>query len=161
VDADGDGALSALEVRGRVVVCESERELFSPSLVGDLALASPDDVALVAGRRAVTGGVFLTGDALLTIELPQLRSIGGTLRAANAPALEHVSCERLAHIGGDVSFNALPALVDIDLPTIAHVGGSIAITDNPALPQRAVERVVVRLSRKGFAGPVISGGNAP
>ena len=139
----------------------AEGETFHP-VIGPVAEAEALYVRQLdlAGRMAASADpewvlwdVGLGSAANVTTALRHLAGIPRRLRI--------VSFERLAHIGADVSFTALPSLVDIDLPKLAHVGGALAATDNPQLPQRALERVVVRLSRRGFSGPVVSGGNAP
>src|SRR5947209_1503605 len=85
VDVVCDGALSATEVTGRIYECADRDDVRAPTLVGHLTIFGPDDVARLAGRRAITGGVSVKGASLVELELPQLQSIGGTLRVDAAP----------------------------------------------------------------------------
>lgn len=156
VDSDGDGALSSTELTGRTLDCAR-----GPTLQGHLAIQGPDDVARLAGRRALTGGLYVRSEQLRRLEAPQLQSLGGTLRVERTPTLEVVKLSSLARVGGDVVVSRAPQLHTLTLPALAHVGGSVIAVENPQLPQATVEEVVFRLSRHGFAGPVELAGNRP
>jgi hypothetical protein len=156
-DVDGDGSLSAGELTGRTLDCGAR----GPTLQGHLAIQSPDDVARLAGRRALTGGLHVRGAALVSLDAPQLQSLGGTLRIESAPLLQRVTLPSLARVGGDVVVARSPALQALSVSRLTHVGGSVIAVENPQLPQAAVEEVVFRLSRHGFAGPVELAGNRP
>jgi hypothetical protein len=161
VDRDGDGALAPAEMWGRTVVCHHESEVLSPTVLGDLLLRTPADVVLLAGRRAVTGGVTVASPTLSSLVMPQLRSIGGSLRVLQSPVLRRIELSHLASIGDDLSITNVPALEHVALPQLDRLGGALVATDNAHLPQRDVERWVGRLSRRGFAGSVVTGGNTP
>jgi hypothetical protein len=156
VDVDGDGALSSTELVGRTLDCAR-----GPTLQGHLAIQSPEDVARLAGRRALTGGLHVSSAGLTRLEVPQLQSMGGTLRVDGGAALEVLVLPSLARVGGDVVISHAAALQTIAVPALAHVGGSVIAVENPQLPQATVEEVVFRLSRHGFAGPVELAGNRP
>src|SRR5207253_3188329 len=159
VDVDGDGALSATEVTGRIYECADRDDVRAPTLVGHLTIFGPDDVARLAGRRAITGGVSVKGASLVELELPQLQSIGGTLRVDAAPMLESLALVHLAAVGGDVVVERAPRLTRVDVRTLRRVGGGVVVADNPRLAQSSVEAMVFRLSEHGFSGPVDVGGN--
>lgn len=156
IDTNGDGALSSTELTGRTVDCAR-----APTLQGHLAIQGPNDVARLAGRRALTGGLLVRAPGLVRFEAPQLQSLGGTLRIERAAILELVALPSLARVQGDVVIARSPHLTALALPKLAHVGGSVIAVDNPQLPQRHLEEVVFRLSRHGFAGPVELAGNRP
>lgn len=156
VDGDGDGALSVTELTGRTLDCGR-----GPTLQGHLAIQGPDDVARLAGRRALTGGLHVRSAALVRLEVPQLQSLGGTLRVERTPALQVVSLPSLARVNGDLVVSRAPRLHTLRVPALAHVGGSVIAVENPQLPQATVEEVVFRLSRHGFSGPVELAGNRP
>lgn len=156
IDGDGDGALSSTEMTGRTLDCAR-----GPTLQGHLAIQGPEDVARLAGRRALTGGLHVRSAGLVRLEVPQLQSLGGTLRVDAAPALEVLALPSLARVGGDIVISHAGALRSVDVPALAHVGGSVIAVENPQLPQATVEEVVFRLSRHGFSGPVELAGNRP
>lgn len=163
VDINRDGALTAVEVTGRTVDCEGARGAGGarPTLQGHLAIHGPRDVARLAGRRALTGGLHVRSAALVRLEVPQLQSLGGTLRVDRAPALEALRLPNLASVGGDVVIARAQRLTLVVLPSLSRVGGSFTAVENPQLPQRDVEELVFRLSRHGFSGPVELAGNHP
>lgn len=161
LDSDGDGALSPGEVTGHTVDCPARDGVRAPTLVGHLAIYGPDDVARVAGRRAVTGGLLLRSARLTRLELPQLQSLGATLRVEGTPALEQLALPNLASVAGDVVIVRALRLRSLHAPALVRVGGAVTVVDNPALPQSDVLELVFRLSRHGYAGPVELAGNRP
>lgn len=156
VDSDGDGALSSTELTGRTLDCAH-----GPTLQGHLAIQGPDDVARLAGRRALTGGLHVRSAGLVSLTAPQLQSLGGTLHVEGTPHLLVVALPSLARVGGDVVIARAPVLHSVSLPQLTHVGGSFIAVENPQLGQASVEELVFRLSRHGFAGPVELAGNRP
>ena len=159
VDVDGDGALSPTETTGRIYECPDKDGVRAPTLVGHLTIFGADDVARLAGRRAITGGVIVKSASLVELSLPQLQSIGGTLRVDAAPALESIALAHLAAVGGDVVVERAPRLARVDVRTLRRVGGGVVVVDNPKLAQSSVESIVFHLSEHGWAGPVDVGGN--
>ncbi len=160
IDLNDDGALDPTEITGRTLECPPDEGVRAPTLVGQLAVHGPEDVMRLSGRRALTGGLVVKAAALLRLELPQLQSLGGTLRIEDAPALETLSLPHLAAVGGDVVVRGASRLRSVSAPDLARVGGSVVMVDNPRLPDKDVQDIVVRLSRHGFAGPVDLGGNS-
>ncbi|HEY4221558.1 MAG TPA: hypothetical protein VGO62_09450 [Myxococcota bacterium] len=160
VDGDGDGKLSPTELTGRTIDCPDRDGVRAPTLSGHMAIYGARDVARLSGRRALTGGLVIKSHALLRLELPQLQSIGGTLRAEDAPLVQSLSFTHLAAVAGDVVVARMPALVRVTVPQLRRVGGSVVVTDNARLSESDVEGIVFRLSRHGFAGPVDVAGNA-
>ena len=161
VDLDGNGRLAAIEVTGRTVDCPDEDGVRAPTLVGHLAIQGPDDIARLAGRRALTGGLLVKSDTLVRLELPELQSVGGTLRVEGAPALEVLALPHLTAVGGDVVVARAARLAEVRVPALKRVGGSVVVVDNPRLSEAYVEDLVFRLTRHGFVGPVDLAGNAP
>ena len=161
LDLDGDGALAPTEVSGHTVDCPERDGVRAPTLVGHLAILGPDDVARVAGRRALTGGLTVRGPRLVQLALPQLQSLGATLRVQDAPALETLALPNLASVGGDLVDAHAARMVSLQAPALVRVGGAVIVVENPQLRQSDVEELVFRLSRHGYAGPVELAGNRP
>lgn len=159
-DDDGDGVLAASEVTGRTVACGDQDGVRAPTLQGHLAIHGPEDVIRVAGRRALTGGLVVDSRRLVHLELPELQSVGGSLRVVRAPRLEVLALEALAAVGADVEVHAATRLTRLSLPALARVGGRLVVVDNPHLPQSQAEALVFRLTRRGFSGRVELAGNA-
>ncbi len=159
-DDNNNGALDIGEITGRTIDCAHDREVFAPTLQGDLAITTDDDVMRLAGHRAITGGLLIVSDTLVSLDAPALRFVGGGVRIARSPQLQSFTLPALVTVVGDLSVISLPRLTQLRLPSLATTTG-VVVTDNPALPQREVEGVVLDLTHRGFRGPVLSGGNAP
>jgi hypothetical protein len=160
IDVDRDGALDASEVTGRTIECPDRDGVRAPTLAGHLAIHGPQDVIRLAGRRAITGDLVVESPALRRLELPELQSVGGSLRVQGARTLEVLSMSQLASVGDDVVVVDAAGLRVLALPGVRRVGGRVVVVENPALPQSEVEELVFRLTRRGFSGPVELAGNA-
>src|SRR5690606_15438049 len=99
------------------------------TLVGPAALHSIDDVERLSGRRAITGGLVVESQALLALRIPELRTIGGTLRVVRSPQLERLAFASLERLGGDLVVDNNPRLLGLpELPALRDVGGAVVVT---------------------------------
>jgi hypothetical protein len=99
-------------------------------LEGDARIASPADVAALREYSGITGSLEVASAVeLLDVELPQLRYVGGDLRAEST-GLRRFAAPRLETIDGEVWFYLNYDLVGIDLHNLTRVGTRVFIHRN-------------------------------
>lgn len=125
---------------------------------GNRWAANADEVGAIAGCTVITGNLSVTGNELLSAELPLLTKIDGFLSVWGNPILTRAAFAKLRVVGGkiDISFN--PALVSLELPVLETVNESalpapydVIISDN-ALPACEVDPIRAQLAASGFRG---------
>lgn len=154
-DAATDGpardvaASDAGTVDGGQVVCAGDRWGGSVAMLEALAACT-----------VIDGNLSITGNDLLTVDLPRLTRVQGFLTVWGNPALTRASFRALATIGGylDVSSNA--ALGTLELPALASVNqralvvaNDVLIRDN-ALPACQTDPLRQRLAANGISAKV-------
>ena len=129
----GDAAVAGDSV-ATGVVCE-----------GDFAISNSVELEALANCKEVTGNLgIVDNDALTSISLPLLASVGGALYIENNDndALTELNFPLLASVGGYLGILRNDALTELSLPLLASVGGApalggpgghLAIVDNDAL----------------------------
>lgn len=114
----------------------------------------------LAGCTVIGGNLSITGNDLLTVDLPRLTRIEGFLTVWGNPVLTRASFRVLATIGGylDVSSNA--ALGTLELPALASVNqrsllvaNDVLIRDN-ALPSCQTDPIREQLAAQGVTAKV-------
>ena len=116
-------------------------------------------LAEISDCTTITGDLTMTGNDLLTIELPQLVKVDGTLSASLSPALTDISLPALVRVGGSLRVDNNDALASLELPALAKVNErnvddlfDLAIRDNPLLPNCQAAAIRDRLIDYGFDG---------
>ena len=113
----------------------------------------------------ITGNLSVTGNQLVSVELPLLTRIDGFFTVWGNPILTRVTLPMLASVGSrlDVSSNA--ALTSLDLPALKSVNEradpavyDLIIRDN-ALPTCQADAIRDQLIANGFRGTVSISGN--
>lgn len=125
-DKDGDGMLGDAEVELTEVEC-------GDVIWRDVVVDSEEELALLAGIRAIHGALWIGRVPIPSIELPALEHVGGGLVVSGGDALADVSLPALTRVGGDLEVSGNPALADVSLPALARVGGRLNVSGNPAL----------------------------
>jgi hypothetical protein len=138
----GPASLDCLcDVGGDLLVAgagQSEVELPQLQRVG--AGVQLDDVrtltrlSLPALTLVETGSVMiLSNERLESLELPELASVGGTLRLRDNPALRTLVLPALREVGDKLVVVDHAALVEFELPALETIGGEVLFEDNDAI----------------------------
>ena len=108
---------------------------------GDVWIRSADDVAGLAGVRAITGSLRVTSDVLLRVRLPSLRSVGGDVVVAGNPRLLRLELGSLVDVGGALIVKDNAALSADPVPQLARAA-RVDVIGNEALPVVVVDRLL-------------------
>lgn len=137
---------------------------------GDRWGGSADMIAAIVGCTVITGNLSITGNQLLTAELPRLTRVDGFLTVWGNPLLSRAAFARLERVGGylEVSFNT--ALTSLELPALVSVNerkvvmnNDVVIRDN-ALPACQTDAIRAQLAAHDIRERVIivdDGGSCP
>ena len=124
-----------------------------------------EDVDL-SSLRSVGGELHLwNNDALLNLDFPALQEVEGDLTDRNLPVgtddpLLSIQLPQLESIGGSFLLEYLSVLSEVDAPALARVSGDFTVQQNPALPQCLAESWVSQLdAAEGIQGAVSIEGN--
>lgn len=84
------------------------------------------------GLRQIDDGLdVVNNSALVSIELPELATVGGTLSVAEGPTLEVVALPALASVGhlngASMDFSALPKLRELDFAALPEIPAGLSI----------------------------------
>lgn len=85
--------------------------------------------------RTIGGSVTLSATDLHDVEWPELRRVGGQLRAIAMPKLARLALPKLERIDGAVQILLNSTLEQLDLRALRVVGGFVAIYLDPALTE--------------------------
>jgi hypothetical protein len=96
---------------------------------GDAYVTSPEDVEALREYSGITGSLEVASGLELDVELPQLRHLGGDLRAEST-LLRRFAAPGLETIDGEVWFYLNYDLVGIDLHNLTRVGTRVFIHRN-------------------------------
>jgi hypothetical protein len=120
---------------------------------GDAFVTSPADVEALREYSGITGSLEVASTLELDVELPQLRQLGGDLRAESTK-LRRFAAPRLESIDGEVWFYLNYDLVGIDLHNLSRVGTRVFIHRNLELRVLQLDALV---SVDGMEGVEVSG----
>ena len=100
---------------------------------GDRWVGSAEMLAAIAGCTVIGGNLSITGNQLVTADLPKLTRVDGFLTVWGNPILTRAAFGRLESIGGylDVSSNA--ALASLELPALKSVNERALVVTNDVL----------------------------
>ena len=105
-----------------------------------VVLETQDDVAHIAGCRAVTGLVVRSGATLDLAPLHELEEIKGDFVVGPTVGIEEVALNRVRKIEGAVRVSKNPSLRGLFLPRLEQAG-RIFVEDNGALTTIALPRI--------------------
>ena len=113
-DLDGNGVLDDAEVARTELVC-------GDVVPGDVVIHSDAEAAALAPIRIITGSLTVQVTALLTVSLPNLLHIGGSLRVLDNAQLSQLSLPALQAVDGDIVLRA-DGLQMLDLSHLGRAG---------------------------------------
>jgi hypothetical protein len=150
----GKGAPDGAPSDGREAVC-----------AGDRWGASAEMLEAIVGCTIITGNLSITGNQLVSAELPLLTRVDGFLSVWGNPVLTRVTFAKLASVGGYLDVSANVALTSLEMPALKNVNEravpaahDVVIRDN-ALPTCRAEAIREQLAASGFRGTVSISGN--
>ena len=108
---------------------------------GDAIVKDLGDVAALADRRAVLGGMRVTGNDLLRVQLPTLRHVAGDLRVEGTVILRELRAPHLHSVGRAVRVTDNRALRTDPAPALT-TAQAMLVSGNDALPTPVVDRLM-------------------
>jgi|GEM_PF-5212735 len=141
-----DMGLACTTIPGNVIISNNQEWM---TLVGggciivggQLQISAPGVTALspVANQIVSVGSLAITqNDALTSLSLPALKTVGGEVIVNNDDALTSLNFPALTSVGGNFGANNLPVLMSVNLPVLASVGGNLNFIMDPALSSLGV-----------------------
>ena len=104
---------------------------------GNYTITNADDAANLAEITAITGTLTVNAPGLAVVDLPNLRSIGGSLGVFDQSALTTLKLSSLREVPGGTSIWNNDALTTLRLESLTTVGGAMNIYSNDALTNLA------------------------
>jgi hypothetical protein len=98
--------------------------------LGSFEVRNFADLDVLAPCARVTGDLDLGADGLVDIELPLLERVDGDVRLQPSDSLVTISMPELKEIGGTVTRGfGTPVLASLEVPRLVSVGGSVFLED--------------------------------
>jgi len=152
--SESEGAPDGAPTDGRQLIC-----------AGDRWGGSAEQLDAIVDCTIITGNLIVTGNQLVSVELPLLTRIDGFLTVWGNPVLTRVTLPMLASVGSRLDVSSNPALTSLDLPALKSVNEradpavyDLIIRDN-ALPICQANAIRDQLLANGFRGTVSISGN--
>ncbi len=118
-------------------------------VTGDVDISGADDLDLsgLSALRTVGGSLLIRACNGDVAELPELTSIGVTLRFSSNPTITLLALDALASIGDDLLIANNRELEHLSLPSLTHLGDVFGIYNNPSYPSCEAEALLDQVGR--------------
>ena len=128
---------------------------------GDIRIETATDLQVYKNVTRVMGNVVIGGHLNATVNLPNLREIGGNLWVWDSSVLLDFSFATLEVIGANLLIRNNTQLRDFSLEGLGKIGGSLTVVYNPVLPTCAAKWFSDGLGSHNILGAVEIKNNKP